>query len=93
MAKQPTTYKTDTSKVILYDKDGEVFVVPIDDILYLQVEGNFCKFTFYFNNKIEHTSICQPLKKCEQILSSHHFIRIHHSHLVNQNHLLKINYH
>lgn len=74
-------------RVILKTTDT-VYAVYEDDILYCRSDGNY---TTFHTLQLEKIIISKPIKKVEEILSEHVFIRCHQSYLVNKKHVVKYN--
>lgn len=74
-------------RVILKTTDT-VYAIYEDDIIYCRSDGNY---TTFFTQQLEKIVISKPIKKVEEILSEHNFIRCHQSYIVNKKHVLKYN--
>lgn len=72
-------------KLALPSTEGTYFYIP-DEIVRLQGENNYTNFFF-----TSHKPMLVPytLKKYEEILSDHDFIRVHKSHMVNKKHVVR----
>ena len=77
--------KNQQSRLGLPSREGLIFV-EIQDIIYLEAEGNYTKFCMQPARTI---LISITLKDFEELLPATTFIRIHHSFMVNKNHVHK----
>ncbi|TCI94859.1 LytR/AlgR family response regulator transcription factor [Tenacibaculum sp. M341] len=75
------------NRIILKTTDS-VYAVYEDDILYCKSDGNYT--TFYVKDQ-EKIVVSKPIKKIEEILSEHIFIRCHQSYIVNKKYVTKYN--
>ncbi len=71
------------NKIAIPDRKGVKFI-PVDDIIYIEADGNYSKFIL--SDKREVLS-SHNLKEYEEILSEYCFTRISKSHIVNLNHV------
>lgn len=66
-------------KKISCKQKGKIRFVPVDDILWIESEGAFCKL--HLNRGLELTNL--SIKRLEQLLDPATHIRVHKSHIVN----------
>ena len=66
-------------KIVLKTSDS-IFVVPISNIVRCEADTSYTHFILYNGSQI---TVSSNLKKFEQDLKNHHFIRVHHSHMIN----------
>ncbi|QDO93018.1 response regulator transcription factor [Formosa sediminum] len=67
---------------ISINTDGKLIFVDIDDILFVESDGNYSTISLIDNQKIVLT---KKLKEVNTILPEHVFFRIHNSYIVNLN--------
>lgn len=72
-------------KLTLSTSEGLVFL-KVEDIIYLQSEGNY---TFFVTQQGEKIMVSKTIKNYEEILPSEKFHRIHQSYLLNLSYLKK----
>ncbi|HLV71076.1 MAG TPA: LytTR family DNA-binding domain-containing protein [Xanthomarina sp.] len=68
-------------KVIL-NTDGKLVFLNIDDILYIESDGNYSTFILSKNQKLVVT---KKIKEIDAILPKNYFFRIHNSFIINLN--------
>jgi two-component system LytT family response regulator len=68
-------------KVIL-NTDGKLMFLNIDDILYIESDGNYSTFFMTNNQKMVVT---KKIKEIDAILPENYFFRIHNSYIINLN--------
>ncbi|MFV0571966.1 MAG: LytR/AlgR family response regulator transcription factor [Xanthomarina gelatinilytica] len=68
-------------KVIL-NTDGKLVFLNIDDILYIESDGNYSTFFMTNNQKMVVT---KKIKEIDAILPENYFFRIHNSYIINLN--------
>lgn len=59
---------------------GGVRIVSVNDLMYSSADGNYCRF--YLSDKT-WLMAAEPMKKYEQLLVHHSWLRIHRAYLVN----------
>ena len=69
-----------SSKKIVLKTNDSIFVVPISNIVRCEADTSYTHFILYNGSQI---TVSSNLKKFEQDLKNHHFIRVHHSHMIN----------
>ncbi|WP_299222935.1 LytTR family DNA-binding domain-containing protein [uncultured Psychroserpens sp.] len=67
---------------ITINSDGKLIFLNIDDILYVESDGNYSTIILQDAPKIV---ITKKLKEVDEILPKHYFFRIHNSYIVNLN--------
>jgi two-component system LytT family response regulator len=67
-------------KRISINTDGKLLFLDVDDILYVESDGNYS--TLFLNDK-KKIVITKKLKEVDALLPDHHFFRIHNSYIVN----------
>ncbi len=72
-------------KIILKTNDS-IYVVPVSNIVRCEADTSYTHFILYNGNQI---TVSSNLKKYEQDLKSHHFIRVHHSHIINMDYIVR----
>lgn len=77
----------EVKKIVLKTSD-KIHVVNINDIIHCQASNTYT--TFFLLNK-KKIIVSKPIKKYEEMLSEHGFMRIHQSHLVNLNYIQHLN--
>ncbi|GAB3997949.1 hypothetical protein GCM10028807_44310 [Spirosoma daeguense] len=75
----PASYKRGTQRIALPYLNRTVFI-SVDDILYLQGEGNY---TFLYTRDKKRYLVSKTLKEFEKLLDGTMFLRIHKSYIVN----------
>lgn len=73
--------KFNTQRITI-NTDGKLIFVDIDDILFVESDGNYSTIFLTKNQKIVLT---KKLKEVNTILPEHFFFRIHNSYIVNLN--------
>lgn len=73
-------------KIALKTMDG-LSLVKINDIQYCHSESNYTLFHLTDGNRLV---VSCPIKKFEDLLSEHHFLRIHQSYIINLNQVSKV---
>ncbi|EMQ96176.1 Two-component response regulator [Xanthomarina gelatinilytica] len=68
-------------KVIL-NTDGKLVFLNIDDILYIESDGNYSTF---FMTKNQKMVVTKKIKEIDAILPENYFFRIHNSYIINLN--------
>jgi two-component system LytT family response regulator len=68
-------------KVIL-NTDGKLVFLNIDDILYIESDGNYSTFIMTNNQKMVVT---KKIKEIDALLPANYFFRIHNSYIINLN--------
>lgn len=68
-------------KVIL-NTDGKLVFLNIDDILYIESDGNYSTF---FMTKNQKMVVTKKIKEIDAILPKNYFFRIHNSYIINLN--------
>lgn len=74
-------------KIVLKTSD-KIHVVNINDIIHCQADNTYTTFFLVNAKKI---IVSKPIKKYEEMLSEHGFMRVHQSHLVNLNYIQHLN--
>jgi two-component system, LytTR family, response regulator len=74
-------------KIVLKTSD-KIHVVNINDIIHCQADNTYTTFFIVNAKKI---IVSKPIKKYEEMLSEHGFMRVHQSHLVNLNYIQHLN--
>ena len=69
-------------KIILSDAEN-VYLIDTKTILFIEAQGNYCKFMFDNNSNL---LVSKPLKEYEKLLDPRLFFRSHQSYLVNLSH-------
>ena len=64
--------------------DGKLIFLDVDDILFVESDGNYSTIIMNDSQKIV---ITKKLKEVNAILPEHHFFRIHNSYIVNLNNI------
>ncbi|MGB3607853.1 LytR/AlgR family response regulator transcription factor [Psychroserpens sp.] len=67
-------------KKITINTDGKLIFLDIDDILYVESDGNYSTIV---TNKQQNIVITKKLKEVNAILPEHYFFRIHNSFIIN----------
>lgn len=67
---------------IIIDTDGKLMFLKIDDILYIESDGNYSTFYMTKNQKIVVT---KKIKEIDAFLPANYFFRIHNSFIININ--------
>jgi len=84
--KGASSSSTSDKKLKIYDKD-EYHLVPIENVIRLEADGNYTKIVIRDNETLLST---QRIGHYEAELAQHKFFRIHRSHLINLSALLKV---
>jgi two-component system LytT family response regulator len=74
------------TKIILPSRDRYVFL-RIEDIIYLEGEGNY---TYFYHDKDEKTLVSKPIKEYEDLLERKGFFRIHKTFFINLSQIDKV---
>jgi len=69
-------------KKITINTDGKLIFLDVDDILFVESDGNYSTIV---TNKQQNIVITKKLKEVDAILPEHYFFRIHNSFIVNLN--------
>ncbi|OMP31998.1 MULTISPECIES: LytTR family DNA-binding domain-containing protein [Mangrovimonas] len=69
-------------KKITINTDGKLMFVPVDDILFIESDGNYSTIVMADGQK---TVITKKLKEVNSILPKQYFFRIHNSFIINLN--------
>ncbi|WP_179318938.1 LytR/AlgR family response regulator transcription factor [Winogradskyella helgolandensis] len=69
-------------KKITINTDGKLLFLDIDEIIYIESDGNYS--TLYLQNQ-KKIVITKKLKEVDAILPEHYFFRIHNSYIINLN--------
>jgi len=77
---------TNVKKLGIPTKDT-LHIMELNDIIRCEANGNY---TYIYVKDQERIIVPKTMKKFEEILSDHSFIRTHQSHLVNQQYIKKI---
>ena len=75
-----------TPKKIVLKTNDSIFVVPINNIVRCEADTSYTHFILYNGSQI---TVSSNLKKFEQDLKNHHFIRVHHSHMINLDYIVR----
>src|SRR5690606_40727560 len=73
--------KLNNQKVII-NTEGKLVFLNIDDILYIESDGNYSTFILSKNQKLVVT---KKIKEIDAILPKNYFFRIHNSFIINLN--------
>ncbi len=74
-------------KIVLKTNDS-MYVVPINNIVRCEADSSYTHFILYNGTQI---TVSGNLKKYEQDLKNHNFIRVHYSHMINLEYIVKFN--
>lgn len=85
-AEQQITPTTSIIPVPLLLNKNIVQFIEIEDILYCEIEGNYCRF--HLNND-ESILACRPFASYQKILTNSTCLRIHRSHIVNPRYITR----
>lgn len=69
-------------KRITINTDGKLIFLDIDDIIYVESDGNYS--TLFLQNQ-KKMVVTKKLKEVDAILPEHYFFRIHNSYIINLN--------
>lgn len=69
-------------KKITINTDGKLLFLDVDDIVYIESDGNYSTLFLQNQKKIVLT---KKLKEVDAILPEHYFFRIHNSYIINLN--------
>tara|TARA_R110002033_G_scaffold131564_1_gene171671 strand:- start:10305 stop:11039 length:735 start_codon:yes stop_codon:yes gene_type:complete len=69
-------------KRITINTDGKLLFLDVDDIIYIESDGNYSTLFLQNQKKIVLT---KKLKEVDAILPEHYFFRIHNSYIINLN--------
>jgi two-component system LytT family response regulator len=69
-------------KKITFNTDGKLIFVDIDDIIYVESDGNYSTIILNDGQKLVLT---KKLKEINSLLPDHYFFRIHNSYIINLN--------
>ena len=72
---------------IIIKDNGGYEIIPFDEILRCEADGNYCKIYRLDGRKL---ITCQTLKSIESKLPVHQFMRIHQSHVVAVTHIRRL---
>ena len=75
--------KTSFKKIAVPDRKSVKFIL-IEDIIFIEADGNYSKFVLASNHDLLSS---HNLKEYEDMLADHCFIRVSKSHVVNLNHV------
>lgn len=67
---------------ITINTDGKLVFLEVEDILFIESDGNYCTF---FLTKNQNLVVTKKLKEVNSMLPEHKFFRIHNSFIVNLN--------
>ncbi|GAB3702820.1 hypothetical protein GCM10027592_32610 [Spirosoma flavus] len=81
----PSSYTRGTQRIALPYLNRTVFI-SVDDILYLQGEGNY---TFLYTRDRKRYLVSKTLKEFEKLLNATLFLRIHKSYIVNLGYVMQ----
>jgi len=70
------------NKKITINTDGKILFLDIDDIIFVESDGNYSTIYTVENQKIV---ITKKLKEVDALLPDHYFFRIHNSFIINLN--------
>lgn len=73
--------KFDTKKITI-NTDGKLIFLNVDDVLFVESDGNYSTIVTKNGQKI---LITKKLKEVNELLPEHYFFRIHNSYIVNLN--------
>ncbi len=82
-----TVIRPDVIHRLIIPHNGRHVVIPVDEIVHLEGEGNY---TYLHTQDNKRYLVSKTLKSYELILSPSHFIRIHKSSIINVHHLKEI---
>ncbi|NRD18885.1 response regulator transcription factor [Winogradskyella eckloniae] len=69
-------------KRITINTDGKLLFLDVDDIVYIESDGNYS--TLFLQNQ-KKIVVTKKLKEVDAILPEHYFFRIHNSYIINLN--------
>ncbi|MEH1007423.1 MULTISPECIES: LytTR family DNA-binding domain-containing protein [unclassified Winogradskyella] len=69
-------------KKITINTDGKLLFLDVDDIIYIESDGNYS--TLFLQNR-KKIVLTKKLKEVDAILPEHYFFRIHNSYIINLN--------
>jgi two-component system LytT family response regulator len=69
-------------KRITINTDGKLLFLDVDDIIYVESDGNYS--TLFLQNQ-KKIVVTKKLKEVDAILPEHYFFRIHNSYIINLN--------
>lgn len=69
-------------KKITINTDGKLLFLDVDDIIYIESDGNYS--TLFLQNQ-KKIVITKKLKEVDAMLPEHYFFRIHNSYIINLN--------
>ncbi|GGW58702.1 LytTR family two component transcriptional regulator [Winogradskyella epiphytica] len=69
-------------KRITINADGKLLFLDVDDIIYIESDGNYS--TLYLQNR-KKIVVTKKLKEVDAMLPEHYFFRIHNSYIINLN--------
>lgn len=69
-------------KRITLNTDGKLLFLDVDDIIYIESDGNYS--TLFLQNQ-KKIVVTKKLKQVDAILPEHYFFRIHNSYIINLN--------
>ncbi len=73
--------KQDQKKIII-NTDGKLIFLNVEDVIFVESDGNYCTIVTKDGQKILMT---KKLKEVNDLLPEHYFFRIHNSYIVNLN--------
>ncbi|PWK20810.1 LytR/AlgR family response regulator transcription factor [Xanthomarina spongicola] len=69
-------------KKVIINTDGKLVFLNVDDILYIESDGNYSTFIMANNQKMVVT---KKIKEIDALLPENYFFRIHNSYIINLN--------
>ncbi len=69
-------------KKITINTDGKLIFIDVDDIIFVESDGNYSTIVLQNGQKLV---ITKKLKEVDSILPDHYFFRIHNSYIINLN--------
>lgn len=67
-------------KKITINSEGKLIFLKLDEILFVESDGNYCTFFLKDNQKL---LVTKKLKEVDELLPSENFFRIHNSYIIN----------
>ncbi len=77
--------KKESSTIVLKTTEN-IYIVPIDDILYCEASG---AYTIFYLKDQQKVLVSKTLSDYEELINRTYFLRVHHSFLVNMNHVVR----